>query len=176
MGKNQSQHYLPRVYLAGFSTPAGNVWRYDRAHRALKVLAPAVVGTENNLYALVTDEEVSHEIETHWFSPLDGRFGPILRDIEKGKCLSSDDCLHLANFVAYLRVRTPVKIRELEATFQQYESFLGPDLDSITYHAGPPPDTDADTYVMSKERCELVSDRRGADSLRNEALKTCQGR
>jgi Protein of unknown function (DUF4238) len=171
MGKHQWQHYLPRVYLAGFATPSGEVWRYDRVSEALKLLAPPVIGAEKDLYSLITGEELSHEIETRWFSPLDGRFGPILRKLESFCELEPAEILDLANFVAYLRVRTPANIRETETVFGQLDKYLGPDRDSITYRDSGP-DCIPDTYVMSEERCEAVSTRRAGNALRNEALTT----
>jgi hypothetical protein len=38
VSKSQWHHYLPQVYLKGFTTPTGEVWRYDRVDGALKPL------------------------------------------------------------------------------------------------------------------------------------------
>ncbi len=129
MGKGQWQHYLPEVYLKGFATPTGEVWRYDRATGNLKPLGTPIIGAERDLYTMVTGAEVSQEIENRWFNPLDGTFGPIRRKIEKGHAPSSEDLLQVANFVAYLQVRTPSMIRETETRFQQMNTLLGPDPD-----------------------------------------------
>lgn len=170
VGKHQWQHYLPQVYLAGFGTPTGEVWRYDRVEGALKPLGTPVIGAETDLYSLITGQELSHEIETQWFNPLDGRFGPILRKLESYEEPSPAEFSDLANFVAYLHVRTPAMIRETETRLRQFDDSLGPDRDSITYHAGPP-DHAPDTYATSEERCDSVSPRRAVEARRNEVLK-----
>jgi len=169
MGNSQWQHYLPQVYLRGFSTESGEVWRYDRASGALKLLPPRVIGAEKDLYAVVTGEEVSQEIERNWFSPLDGQFGPILRKIREQKTFSANDLMHLANFVAYLRVRTPEAIRETELTIRQFESQIGVAREKIDYRSGPP-DHSSDSYVVKEERSDTVSQRRGHAVARNEVL------
>jgi hypothetical protein len=171
VGKHQWQHYLPQVYLAGFGTPTGEVWRYDRVGGALKALGTPVIGAEKDLYSLITGQQLSHEIETRWFNPLDGRFGPVLRKLENCAQISPAELRDLANFVAYLCVRTPSKIRETETSFRQLDVFLGPGREGITYHSRPA-DCFPETYVMSEERCEDVSTRRAAEDQRNEALKT----
>ncbi len=169
MGKHQWHHYLPQVYLAGFQTLTGEVWRYDRVRGALKALGTPVIGAERDLYSLITGEQLSHEIETQWFSPIDDYFGPIIRKVEEHGSISVIELRRLANFVAYLKVRTPSKIRETEAGFRQLDQFLGPCSDGITYYSQPA-DIPPDTYVMSQERCEVASARRD-DERRNEVLK-----
>jgi len=72
--------------------------------------------------------------------------------------------------VAYLRVRTPAMIREAETRFRQFDAVLGPDRDSITYRTGPP-DRVPDTFVMSKERSDVVSTQRDIETRRNDVLK-----
>jgi hypothetical protein len=170
VSKSQWQHYLPRVYLKGFATPTGEVWRYDRVDGALKPLGIPIIGAEKDLYAIITGDELSQEIETKWFSPLDGRFGPIRRKLENREEPSTEELMHLANFVAYLRVRTPAMIRETETTFRQTDALLGPDRHSIKYHAEPL-DHDADTYVLAKEHRDSVSQRRADNACRNDVLK-----
>src|ERR1019366_3155612 len=99
-----------------------------------------------------------------------GRFGPILRKLEGSEDPSPTELSDLASFVAYLRVRTPAMIRETETRVRQFDAFLGPDRDSITYHAGQPARV-PDTYVMSEERCDIVSTHRDIEARRNEVLK-----
>ena len=170
MGKGQWQHYLPEVYLKGFAASTGEVWRYARDGDVLKLLGIPIIGAERDLYTIVTGDEVSREIETMWFSPLDGTFGPIRRKIENGDTLSANEVVDLANFVAYLRIRTPSMIRETEARHQQIDALLEPDPESIKYHSGPP-DNGSDTYVVAKEQCEKVSPRRAESVRRNEVLR-----
>ena len=170
MSKSQWQHYLPQVYLKGFATPTGEVWRYDRDNGALKPLGTPIIGAEKDLYTIITGNELSQEIETKWFSPLDGKFGPIRRKLEHRQEPSAEELAHLANFVAYLRVRTPAMIRETETRFRQTDTLLGPDRNSIKYHAEPP-DHAADTYVMADEQCDSVSPRRADNARRNDVLK-----
>lgn len=88
--------------MAGFETPAGEVWRYDRANGALKALGNPVIGAETDLYSLISGQQLSHEIETKWFNPLDGRFRPIIRKIEERTPISVSEMHDLADFVAYL--------------------------------------------------------------------------
>lgn len=170
VSRNQWQHYLPEVYLKGFATSTGEVWRYDRDNGALKPLGTPIIGAEKDLYTIVTGNEVSQEIETKWFSPLDGKFGPIRRKLESRQEPSAEELTHLANFVAYLRVRTPSMIRETERRFQQTDTLLGPDRDSIKYHAEPS-DHAADTYIVADEQCDRVSPRRADSACRNDVLK-----
>jgi hypothetical protein len=138
VSKSQWQHYLPRTYLKGFAASTGEVWRYDRATGALKLLGIPIIGAEKDLYTIVAGEELSQEIETKWFSPLDGKFGPIRKRIENREEPSADEIVHLANFVAYLRIRTPAMIRETETSFRQTDDLLGPDRHSIKYHTESP--------------------------------------
>lgn len=49
VSRNQWQHYLPQVYLKGFATPTGEVWRYDRDNGALKPLGTPIIGAEKDL-------------------------------------------------------------------------------------------------------------------------------
>jgi hypothetical protein len=170
VSKSQWQHYLPQVYLKGFATPTGEVWRYDRVDGALKPLGTPIIGAEKDLYTIITGDALSQEIETKWFSPLDGRFGPIRRKIENCEEPSAEELMHLANFVAYLRVRTPAMIRETETSFRQTDALLGPDRHSIKYRAEPP-DHDAETYVLAQEQCDSVSPRRANDACRNDVLR-----
>lgn len=170
VGKHQWQHYLPQVYLAGFARSTGDVWRYDRAEGCLKALGVPIIGAERDLYSLITGEELSHEIETRWFNPLDGRFGPILRKLEDFAALSSSQLSDLANFVAYLRVRTPAMIREMETTLRVFDTFVGEDQDSMTYHSKPSDDA-PNTYVASQERRSIVPSKRDIGARRNEVLK-----
>jgi hypothetical protein len=174
VGKHQWQHYLPQVYLAGFATSTGEVWRHDRAAGCLKLLGTPVIGAERDLYSLITGDELSHEIETRWFNPLDGCFGPILRKLEGSEGPSPNELSDLANFVAYLRVRTRAMIREAETRFRQFDAALGPDRDSITYHTGPP-DRVPETFVMSTERSDIVSTQRDIETRRNDVLKLLVG-
>jgi hypothetical protein len=83
VGNSQLQHYLPEVYLKGFTAPSGNVWRYDRLDRSCKPLPPRVIAAEKDLYSMQDGTRRSHEIENEWLSRLDGSFGPILRQLEK---------------------------------------------------------------------------------------------
>jgi hypothetical protein len=168
--RNQWQHYLPQVYLKGFATPTGEVWRYDRDNGALKPLGTPIIGAEKDLYTIITGNELSQEIETKWFSPLDGKFGPIRRKLESRQEPSTEELTHLANFVAYLRVRTPAVIRETETRFRQSDTLLGPDRNSIKYHAERP-DHAADTYIVADEQCDSVSPRRADKACRNDVLK-----
>ncbi|HWR13331.1 MAG TPA: DUF4238 domain-containing protein [Terriglobales bacterium] len=168
--KRQWQHYLPQVYLKGFATQTGEVWRYDRDNGALKPLGTPIIGAETDLYTIITGNELSQEIETKWFSPLDGTFGPIRRKLESRQEPSAEELTHLANFVAYLRVRTPAMIRETETRFRQTDTLLGPDRNSIKYHAEHP-DHAAGDYTMTEEQCESVSPRRADNACRNDVLK-----
>jgi hypothetical protein len=61
-------------------------------------------------------------------------------------------------------------IRETERRFQQTDTLLGRDRDSIKYHAEPP-DHAADTYMMADEQCDSVSPRRADNAARNDVLK-----
>ncbi len=168
--KSQWQHYLPQVYLKGFATPTGEVWRYDRNNSALKPLGTRIIGAETDLYTIITGIELSHEIETRWFSPLDGKFGPIRRKLESRREPSAEELTHLASFVAYLRVRTPAMIRETETRFRQMDNLLGADRNAIKYHAEQP-DHKADTYILAEEQCESVPPRRADNASRNDVLK-----
>jgi Protein of unknown function (DUF4238) len=87
---SQWQHYLPKVYLTGFGTATGEVWRYDCMNGALKLLPPRVIGAERDLYSIIEGEELFQEIEMKWFNPIDGRFGPTLRKIENLRLTDSD--------------------------------------------------------------------------------------
>jgi hypothetical protein len=170
MRNSQWQHYLPEVYLRGFATASGAVWRYDRADGVLKLLPPRVIGGERDLYSMVDGEELSQEIENEWFNPLDGCFGPILRKTQNQEELSPVELTHLANFVAYLRVRTPASIRETELSVRQFVTQVGAVSDSVKYHSEPP-DHGSDSFVMTEEQSDNVSTRRGDAAARNDVLK-----
>jgi hypothetical protein len=61
-------------------------------------------------------------------------------------------------------------IRETEMRFRQTDALLGPDRQSVKYHAEPS-DHDADTYVMAEEQCDSVSPRRAGNACRNDVLE-----
>jgi hypothetical protein len=170
MRNSQWQHYLPEVYLRGFATGTGEVWRYDRLDKALKLLPPRVIGAERDLYSIVNGEEVSQEIESRWFNPLDGWFGPIFRKLQNQIEVSPVERTRLADFVAYLRVRTPAFIRESELRFRQFDAQVGVPRDSIKYHSGPP-DHGCDSYVMTEEKSGKVSPRPSEAAARNGILE-----
>lgn len=170
MRNSQRQHYLPEIYLNGFAAASGAVWRYDRADGALKLLPPRVIGGERDLYSLVDGEELSQEIENEWFNPLDGCFGPILRKTQNQEELSHVELTHLANFVAYLRVRTPASIREAELRFRQLVTQVGGVSDTVKYHLEPP-DLGSDSFVMTEEQVDNVSTCRDEAATRNDVLK-----
>lgn len=170
MAKSQWHHYLPEVYLKGFATLTGEVWRYDRSTRELKALPTRVIGAEKDLYATFDGEQLSHEIETKWFNALDGRFGPIKRTLQERGTISPAETVELANFAAYLKIRTPAFIREVEQTIRLHEAQLGVPREKIQYHSRPRDDR-RDTYVVNEERSDVVTIRRAQGSSRNEALQ-----
>lgn len=135
----------------------------------LKPLGIPVIGAEKDLYSIITGEQLSHMIETQWFKPLDGRYGPVLRDIKNGTEISPTCLTDLANFVAYLSVRTPAKIREIETNIHEFDSLLGPERDAIKYYAHPA-DRGPDTYVVSDEHSAQVSSHRADAVRRNQVL------
>jgi hypothetical protein len=174
MGKTQWQHYLPQSFLRGFATSSGEVWRYDRLTKDMKLLPPKVIGAEQDLYTLVTGEEVSHEIENEWFSPLDGSFLPILRKIQSKERLSVPDVFNMANFVAYLRVRTPASIRESEMTMKHLDSLCPDGRDSVKYHSESKPsnpESIPESFVLTQERADDVDASHGDPLIRNEVLR-----
>lgn len=156
--------------MKGFANASGKVWRYDRVSAVLKLLPPKVIGAERDLYTLVSGEEVSQAIETNWFSPLDGCYGPIFRKIQTQKGLSPIEMTHLSNFLAYLAVRGPAHIRETELRMQQFHSQLGTNRDTIQYHSEEQDHGD-DTFAASEEQSQRVSRDRGDSTARNEVLQ-----
>lgn len=170
MGNSQLQHYLPEVFLKGFGIRTGEVWRYDRADGSMKLLPPRVAGAERDLYSIITGTELCQEIETRWFNLLDGRFGPVIKKVEEKRELTFSEVRDLANFAAYLRVRTPACIRQTEASIKQLKAQIGGDCDSVTCSPGPPARGD-DLFTMRNERCDTVSPSRASADLRNEVLE-----
>lgn len=177
MGKRQWQHYLPQSLLREFGTPTGEVWRYDRVTAQMKPLPPKVIGAEKDLYTLITGDELSHEIETAWFSPLDGPFPELLRKIRSNERLDPAEHIDLANFIAYFRVRTPSAIREAETRWTQFDSLLPADRDSVTYRSGPmfpnsaDPESSSIRFTLESERADDVDLCRAEPSVRNDVLR-----
>jgi hypothetical protein len=171
MGRSQFQHYLPEVYLKGFATANGEVWRYDRTNTHLKRLPPRVIGAENDLYSVAYGETLLHALETQWFNPLDGCFGPILGKLQKNEALLPSELEQLASFVSYLRVRTPTRIREVGLLIRQLEHEIGAPREMIEYHTEPP-NHGRDCYTTTSERSDYVPQSRGDPDARNEVLIT----
>jgi hypothetical protein len=170
MHGSQWQHYLPEVYLRGFGIASGEVWRYDRIDGSLKLLPPRVIGAERDLYARWEGRDLSQEIEKKWFSPLDSNFGPVLRKLLRQEQVNDAERRHLANFVAYLRVRTPAAIRETELRLKQFDAEIGP----LPERWSRPPgtkDSAEEVFFVSKERVDSVSRERSDVAVRNEALR-----
>ncbi|HZO56102.1 MAG TPA: DUF4238 domain-containing protein [Bryobacteraceae bacterium] len=170
MPGSQWQHYLPEVYLRRFGVAGGEVWRYDRIDGALKLLPPRVIGAERDLYAQWDGRDLSQEIEKKWFSPLDSKYGPIVRKILRRELANAAERRHLANFVAYLRVRTPAAIRETELRLKQFDTEIGPL--PKEWSCPPQPKLNSnDVFFVSKDRVDVVSRERSDAAVRNEALR-----
>jgi hypothetical protein len=177
VGKSQLQHYLPRVFLKGFATPSGDVWRYDRLDGSRKLLPVSVIAAENNLYSLQEGGEVSQEIEDEWLRRPDATFGPILRRLESGGNLSRE-ALDLSTFLAYLLVRTPGQIRETEQLLRQLHTALGPLDSTVKYHTDDdtgPGVGRGDSFLLAEEQSDIVPRTRAGARERNEALKVLMG-
>jgi uncharacterized protein DUF4238 len=170
MQGSQWQHYLPEVYLKGFAVASGEVWRYDRVHGSLKLLPPPVIGAERDLYSQWEGRDISQEIENKWFSPLDSTFAPVMRKMLRHEQVNTAERRHLANFVAYLRVRTPAAIRETEMRLKQFDAEIGP-LPEILSRPPAARDCAEEVFFVSKERMDAVSHERAGVAVRNEALR-----
>ena len=172
MDRDQLQHYLPQVYQKGFVDPRGEVWRYDRLDGSVKHLPPKVIAAEINLYTVEREGVISQEIENDWFRLVDGSFAGIRSKVERQQALSANEARHLASFLAYLRVRTPAAIREVECTLRQYEQRLG-DLDALPK---PRPKEESgrlepETYELITEQVDKVAQTRSTGKTRNEVMK-----
>ena len=101
-------HYIPQRYQLGFANPAGKVWLFDRKTRHYRDGAPINIGVQRDFYTTVDNAGVSNDSVEKMLASLEGAVWPVLDRLNRRVDeIDTEDRVHLALFVAFMRTRTP---------------------------------------------------------------------
>ncbi|MCV3206916.1 DUF4238 domain-containing protein [Mesorhizobium sp. YC-39] len=134
-GQPIKHHFLPVFYLkrwaqtdgrlVEFSKPFGNEVKPKRVH-------PEGTGYISRLYAIQgLPDEVAHEMEREFLSPIDSRAADALNTMLDGGEFSTTQRLAWAGFLATLLSRMPSDIKTLHESITELFSTIVPGFESI---------------------------------------------
>jgi Protein of unknown function (DUF4238) len=105
----RKHHYVPRFYLANFSSLEGKkhrLWVYEKGREPRKS-TPTLEGCRKDFYAFVENGQRNTEVEA-WLSKLEAAVAPLIADLAQGKRgPSPNERIRLAVFMGTLFTRTP---------------------------------------------------------------------
>jgi hypothetical protein len=105
----RKHHYVPRFYLANFSSLEGTkhrLWVYEKGREPRKS-TPVLEGCRKDFYSFVENGRRNTEVET-WLSELEAAVAPLIADLVQGKRgPNPNERLRLAAFMGTLFTRTP---------------------------------------------------------------------
>ena len=110
MSDPRKNHYVPRFYLANFSSLEGKkhrLWVYEKAREPRKS-TPVLEGCGKDFYAFWENGQRNTEVEA-WFSNLEDAVAPLIADLvltKRGPTQS--ERVRLAVFMGTLYTRTPL--------------------------------------------------------------------
>ncbi|PBB66591.1 hypothetical protein CK228_21405 [Mesorhizobium sp. WSM4312] len=134
-GQPIKHHFLPVFYLKRwaqtdgrlieFSKPFGDEVKPKRVH-------PEGTGYISRLYAIQgLPDEVAHEMEREFLSPIDSRAADALKTMLDGGEFSTTQRLAWAGFIATLLSRMPSDIKTLHQTIMELFSTIAPGFENI---------------------------------------------
>lgn len=110
MAEPRKHHYVPRFYLANFSTverKKQRIWVYEKGREPRKS-TPGLEGCRKDFYAFEENGQKNTEVET-WFSNLEGAVAPLIADLVRTKREPTPkERLRLSVFMGTLYTRTPI--------------------------------------------------------------------
>jgi hypothetical protein len=142
MGKPKRHHYLPKFFLAGFTTDGGRdsiFTVFDRDEGEFRPQTPKNIAVRGYYYAV--EDEATGKKSTHveeFLSEIEGEAEPVIRKLEAGQTLTGADKEHLALFCALLHTRVPQFDRAvqemIDGGIKEVNRRLYNTLDDITSH------------------------------------------
>lgn len=103
---NKSQHQVPRFYLEYFTSPAGQVWNYDKQTGRAWSASAENTACENYLYSITADDgRRIHDIDDA-ITDIEDAAAPLFNPLVMGEELSDEQRYDVANFLALMCVRT----------------------------------------------------------------------
>jgi len=110
MAQPRKHHYVPRFYLANFSSlerKKQRIWVYEKGRKPRKS-TPSLEGCRKDFYAFEENGQKNTEVET-WFSNLEGAVAPLIADLVSTKREPTpNERLRLSIFMGTLYTRTPL--------------------------------------------------------------------
>lgn len=167
----EAHHYLSQAFLSGFVNDAGDIWMFDRRSGRLTPSAPKAIACKNDLYAFTgADGTTKRDTERELFGLIDRPIRPILQKLTNHQHVSDSELDQVAQFVGYLKVRTPSGIDELEQAYtgllnktHPYRSkpYVEAAIKRYESESGKASDLGADEIVamFTSERYELAPER-----------------
>jgi hypothetical protein len=112
----KKNHFVPQVYLRGFSDPRGKLWVYDPLKDgSLWESDPKSVACENNLYAAeLPDGSTDRETLEKAFGLVETKFPALRGKVNRFSAINGEDSHTLITFLAIMRVRNPQFAKEIK--------------------------------------------------------------
>lgn len=99
-------HFLPEFYLNGF-TRDGLLWLYDRERKQYRCQTPHNTAIIRYYYAFENEKgEKDYSVE-QFLSVIEGKAKAAISKLEARDVITPEERLHLAQFIAFLMVRSP---------------------------------------------------------------------
>jgi Protein of unknown function (DUF4238) len=106
-------HYLPQVYLEGFTDPEteGKVWQYDKGTLQPQALFPKYLAVRKNLYRL-NDQQGNREADSleDVFCQIEGDFAHLRRKLLKNPVMETADMPTFLAFAVLMKARVPYNL------------------------------------------------------------------
>lgn len=115
-------HYLPEMYLAGFTddgTRDGKFYVYSRRSNSVAIQTPVNTGVIGHWYSVQMEDGSKNSYLETWLSEMESRAAPGIEKLRLGgKALSPEERLGVAKFIAFLWTRGPDLHHMMEDTDQ----------------------------------------------------------
>jgi hypothetical protein len=113
MGANPKRHhFLPEFYLHGFARD-GLLWLYDRQRKQYRPQTPHNTAIISYYYAFENEQGERDCRVEQYLSVVEGKAKATILRLEAGDAITPEERLNLAQFIAFLNVRTPKFHREV---------------------------------------------------------------
>lgn len=116
MSIKKRHHYLPKVYLEGFSNPEDSlIWTYDRSN-PYSPWCSSIDNTAfiNKLYHIENTQDDINVVENYFANHIEGPAATPLKMLKKEQFPKEEERKDLAVFFSLLSVRTPGYLKYIE--------------------------------------------------------------
>ena|GEM_PF-2494510 len=127
VGDARKHHYVPVFYQKNFTNANGLFWVYDRQRTASQELAPKVVCSQKDLYAIVPSQAPKDQrLESQALAIADGMCAAALRELITGKMPPNLTTMaNVAYFVALQASRLPSTSKHISDVYRKVaEEFM----------------------------------------------------